>query len=98
MHVFIATSAFRKNDSQHSPGVTLPLVRPSADTRVIIGAALQALQGMYRPGFNYAKAGVMLADLRPQAQTQGELDLFSSGRYSSFLSASASSPSHRCTP
>ena len=80
VHVFIATSAFRKNDSQHSPGVTLPLVRPSADTRVIIGAALQALQGMYRPGFNYAKAGVMLADLRPQAQTQGELDLFSSDR------------------
>lgn len=31
---------------------------------------------MYRPGFNYAKAGVMLVDPRPQGQQQGELDLF----------------------
>ena len=30
---------------------------------------------MYRPGFNYVKAGVMLVDLRPQGQEQGELDL-----------------------
>jgi DNA polymerase V len=34
---------------------------------------------MYREGFNYAKAGVMLVDLRPQGQQQGELDLFGSG-------------------
>jgi len=51
-------------------------VRPSADTRVIIGAAVRALEGMFRPGFNYAKAGVMLVELRPQGQQQGELDLF----------------------
>jgi DNA polymerase V len=33
---------------------------------------------MYRPRFNYVKAGVMLVDLRPRGQQeQGELDLFS---------------------
>ena len=79
VHVFITTSPFRKNDRQHSPSVTVPLVRPSADTRVIIGAAVRALQEMYRPGFNYAKAGVMLVDLRPQGQQQCELDLFGTG-------------------
>ena len=32
---------------------------------------------MYRPGFNYVKAGVMLVDLRPRGRTsRGELDLF----------------------
>ena len=76
VHVFISTSPFRKNDLQHGPSVTVPLVRPSADTRVIVGTAVRAVQGMYRPGFNYAKAGVMLVDLRPQGQQQGELDLF----------------------
>ena len=77
VHVFISTSPFRIKDRQHCPSATVPLVRPSADTRAVIGAALGALKGMYREGFNYAKAGVMLVDLQPQAQAQGELDLFS---------------------
>ena len=34
---------------------------------------------MYRSGFNYAKAGVMLVDLQPQMQRQGELELFGAG-------------------
>ena len=79
VHVFFTTSPFRKNDRQHNPSVTMPLVRPSADTRVIVGTAVRAVQEMYRPGFNYAKAGVMLVDLRPQGQQQGELDLFETG-------------------
>src|SRR5262249_33234152 len=73
VHVFITTSPFRRNDRQYSPSVTLPLVRPTADSRALMGAAVRALEGMYRPGFNYAKAGVMLIDLRPQGQEQGDL-------------------------
>ena len=46
---------------------------------MIVGTAVRAVQEMYRPGFNYAKAGVMLVDLRPQGQQQGELDLFETG-------------------
>src|SRR5439155_18569775 len=76
VHVFITTSPFRKNDRQHSASVTVPLVRPTADTRLLIGAAVRALEGMYRPGFNYVKAGVMLVDLQPEGQEQRELDLF----------------------
>ena len=78
VHVFIATSPFRKNDRQHSPSVTIPLVRPTADTRVLIHAAVHALHSMFRPGFNYVKAGVMLVDLQPEGLAQGELDLFCS--------------------
>jgi DNA polymerase V len=76
VHVFVTTSPFRKHDRQHSPSLTVPLLRPSADTRVILGTAVRAIQQMYRPGFNYAKAGVMLVDLQPQGVQQGELDLF----------------------
>jgi len=78
VHVFITTSPFRKHDRQHSPSITVPLARPSADTRVVIQTAVRALSGMYRPGFNYLKAGVMLVDLQPRHLQQGELDLFSS--------------------
>jgi DNA polymerase V len=76
VRVFITTSPYRRQDAQHSPSVTMPLVRPTSDTRALIAAALRALEGMYRPGHNYVKAGVMLMDLRDEVQTQGELDLF----------------------
>jgi len=76
VHVFIRTSPFRKNDRQHSPSVTMPLGRPTADTRLLISAASSAMEHMYRPGFKYVKAGVMLVDLRPEGHEQGELDLF----------------------
>jgi len=76
VQVFIATSPFRKRDAQHSAAVTLPLARPTADSRLLIAAALQALERSYRSGFNYVKAGVMLLDLGPQGQEQTELDLF----------------------
>jgi DNA polymerase V len=76
VHVFIATSPFRKHDRQHSASVTTPLIRPTADTRLLIGAAVHALDGIYRPGFNYVKAGVMLVDLQAEGHEQEELDLF----------------------
>ena len=72
--VFIRTSPFRK-DAQYSRSTTIPLRRPSADTALIVGAALAGLRGIYRPGFKYAKAGVMLLDLQSDTVDQWELDL-----------------------
>ena len=77
VHVFITTSPYRRNDRQHAPSATLPLSTPAADTRVLISAAVRALRGLYRPGFNYAKAGVMLVDLQSASAPQGTADLFS---------------------
>lgn len=76
VHVFFHTSPYRRHDRQHSPAATLPLARPTADTRQVIAAALRAVESVFRPGFNYVKAGVMLIDLQPQGREQGELDLF----------------------
>jgi len=72
--VFIRTSPFRK-DAQYSRSVSVPLRRPTSDTTAIVQAAVLGLQAIYRPGFNYAKAGVMLLDLQPDCIQQGELDL-----------------------
>lgn len=76
VHVFVSTSPFRQQDRQHSPSGTLPLSRPTADTRGLVAAAVRLVQGLVRPGFNYVKAGVMLVDLQPEGQVQQELDLF----------------------
>jgi DNA polymerase V len=72
--VFIRTSPFRK-DPQYSRSTTVPLRRPSADTAVIIQASLAGLKAIYQPGFNYAKAGVMMLDLQSDTVQQGELNL-----------------------
>ena len=72
--VFVRTSPFRK-DPQYSRSTTVPLRRPSADTAVIVQAALAGLKTIYKPGFNYAKAGVMVLDLQSDTVQQGELDL-----------------------
>ena len=72
---FIRTSPFRLQDQQYSRSVVVPLRRPSADSQAIVQAALAGLQAIYRPGYRYAKAGVMLMDLSPADRVQQELPL-----------------------
>lgn len=62
VHVFIHTSAFR-DDKQYARSATMPLRRPTADTGLIVQAAIRGLEGIYRKGYNIAKAGVMLLDI-----------------------------------
>jgi DNA polymerase V len=69
---FIRTSPFRP-EAQYSRSISVPLRRPSADTGVLVAAALAGLAAIYRPGFQYAKAGVMLLDLQSDTVQQGEL-------------------------
>lgn len=73
--VFIRTSPFRKKDAQYSRSMVVPLRRPCADTAAIASAAIAGLRAIYRPGFNLAKAGVMLLELRDAADQQLELSL-----------------------
>lgn len=73
--VFIRTSPFRKRDAQYSRSMVMPLRRPCADTAAIVTEAIVGLQAIFQPGFNYAKAGVMLMDLQPAAEGQLELGL-----------------------
>ena len=72
--VFVRTSPFRP-EAQYSRSISMPLRRPSADTGVIVAAALRSLRTIYRPGYQLAKAGVMLLELQPNTVLQAELDL-----------------------
>lgn len=73
--VFVRTSPFRANDAQYSRSQVVPLRLPASDTLSITAAALRALERIYKPGYRYAKAGVMLLDLHSHTTVQTELDL-----------------------
>ena len=62
---FIRTSSFRKQDPQYSRSASIPLPSPNSDSAHITQAANAIIKRIYRPGFKYAKAGVMLMDLQP---------------------------------
>ena len=72
---FIRTSPFRKQDPQYSRSASIPLPSPTSDSAHIAQAANAILKHIYRPGFKYAKAGVMLMDLQPATREQLTLDL-----------------------
>ncbi len=75
VQVFIMTDRFRKDDPQYSNSVSVELECPTAMTATIISAALRGLKMLWRDGFAYRKAGVVLLELvRPENVPR---DLFS---------------------
>ncbi len=62
MTVFIRTSPFKDNEPQYSNSASGELLIPSCDTRDIIELANHLLKRIWKDGFRYAKAGVMLSD------------------------------------
>ncbi|MES2242541.1 MAG: Y-family DNA polymerase [Pseudomonadota bacterium] len=74
LQVFAHTSPFRPGP-KYSRSLIMPLRRPTNDSMVLVNAAVRGIEAIYRPGFNFAKAGVMLLDLQDGDIEQGELDL-----------------------
>ncbi len=72
--VFIHTSPYRKGP-QYARSITVPLLRATSDTVPVVNAALAGLRRIYRSGYAFIKAGVMLLDLHSAKLRQGELDL-----------------------
>ncbi len=64
--VFVMTNR-HKASPQYSNSATLKLAIPSDATDTILAAALRGLRRIYRPGYAFKKAGVMLMDLSPVA-------------------------------
>ena len=62
MTVFVRTSPFKDNEPQYSNSTSGELLIPSCDTRDFIELANHLLKRIWKDGFRYAKAGVMLSD------------------------------------
>ena len=76
IHVFIRTNSFKKDEAQYCNSRTRTLPLPSSHTPTLIKAALASLNAIYRSGYLYQKAGVLLSDLVPEGREQ--LHLFTS--------------------
>ena len=72
---FVHTSPFRRQDRQYSRSIIVPLRRPTADSAALVNTAVRGLRSIFKPGFNYAKAGVMLLELQDGKVEQHELEL-----------------------
>ncbi|NJD33455.1 MAG: Y-family DNA polymerase, partial [Betaproteobacteria bacterium] len=73
VQVFVHTSPFRRDLPQYAQAVTIPLPIPSDDTLLLTRAALWGLKRIYREGYEYQKAGVMLMNLLPASVRQPDL-------------------------
>lgn len=73
LHVFIQTNRFRQDQEQYSPHVALPLITPTADTITLQKYALQGLKAIYRTGYHYKKAGVILSEISRETTYQADL-------------------------
>ena len=71
--VYIQTNQHREGEPQYSPGMATSFSHPTNDTRELVDAALICLRRIYREGFRYIKAGVMLSDITPAGISQGDL-------------------------
>ncbi|KKN98670.1 hypothetical protein LCGC14_0143490 [marine sediment metagenome] len=73
IRVAIRTGMFNPDEAKFAKGIVCELPYPSDDTRLIIRAALQGLEAIFRPGHAYAKAEIMLLDLRLQGEFTDDL-------------------------
>jgi DNA polymerase V len=63
IRVSIRTGMFNPEEAKYANGVVVDLPYPSDDVRLLTKSAVDALDHLFRPGFNYSKAEVLLLDL-----------------------------------
>ncbi|MDO8825020.1 Y-family DNA polymerase [Methylophaga sp.] len=73
VQVYIHTSRYRTGKDFYSNSFTVALPNPSDDTRVLAKNALIALKQIYRPGYYYAKAGVILTAIQSKSGYQPDM-------------------------
>ncbi len=64
MRVSIRTGMFNPDEAHHAQGALVELPYPTCDTLLMTRLATDAVGRIFRPGFRYSKAEVLLMDLR----------------------------------
>jgi DNA polymerase V len=73
LHVFIHTNPFRTQDRQYYGSKVMKLQIATNSSMELAQYAVQVLELIYRPGFNYKKAGVIVMEITPENQLQSSL-------------------------
>ena len=71
--VFLNTNAFREDLAQYWNFQESRLITPTSSTIPIVQAASDVLQKIYRPGYQYKKAGVIVMGISPDSPIQQDL-------------------------
>jgi DNA polymerase V len=71
--VFVNTNVFREDLAQYWNFQETRLVTPTSSTTMIVQAATEVLRSIYREGYQYKKAGVIVMGISPQSPIQQDL-------------------------
>ena len=71
--IFVHTNRFRDDQQQYFPSASIRLEVPASSTPEIVGAALKALRMVWREGYAYKRAGVIVSDIVPGDSIQQSL-------------------------
>lgn len=70
VQVFIHTNAYRTQDKQYYRSISVPLPVATSDTPEILYYALKGFEMIFKPGYNYKKAGIFVSEIVPAGQVQ----------------------------
>ncbi|BCJ07118.1 DNA polymerase V subunit UmuC [Pseudomonas sp. RtIB026] len=73
MRVSIRTGMFNPDEAKYAKGALVELPYPTNDTLLLTRAATEAAGQVYRSGFRYSKAEVLLMDLRQPGEFSDDL-------------------------
>ena len=74
MSIFVLTNYFNRKEKQYSNSIKLQLPYPTNNSLKIVKRALEGVKKIYREGYRYKKAGIILYGLARADQTKGLLD------------------------
>ncbi|MDH0745313.1 Y-family DNA polymerase [Pseudomonas sp. GD03842] len=73
IRVSIRTGMFNPEEAKYANGALVELPYPTNDVRLLTKAAVEAVNRLFRPGFKYSKAEVLLMDLRQPGEFTEDL-------------------------
>ena len=73
MRIAVRTGMFNPDEAKYANGVLVELPYPTHDTLLMTNAATQAVERIFRPGYRYSKAEVLLLDLRQPGEYTDDL-------------------------
>lgn len=73
LRVSIRNGMFSPEEAKYANGALVKLPFPTNDVRLLTKAATEAVGRLFRPGFKYSKAEVLLMDLRQPGEFSGDL-------------------------
>ena len=73
IQVFLLTNRHREDQPQYAPSITVPLPYPTNDSLEVSRWADHLVGKIFKPDYKYKKAGIMLSEITPVSQRQGDL-------------------------